>query len=177
MFGNSFGRLFRVTTSGESYAGGFRKNPDIPRQLYGGLIAIIDGVPPGIKLNADIIQEELDKRRPGQSRLDTPREETDRVYVFSGVMENDFTTGAPVGLLIPNLSIDDENIEKHRNFSKYLRPGQANHTYREKYGQYYDWAGAGRASGRETAARVAAGAVAVGLMWLINRVRGKQASH
>jgi chorismate synthase len=160
MFGNSFGRLFRVTTAGESYAGGFRKGLNIHEQLYGGLIAIVDGVPPGIKLTADVIQDELDKRRPGQSRIDTPRKEEDKVYIFSGVMENDYTTGAPVGLLIPNSSIDDENIEKHRSFRKYIRPGQANYTYYMKYGPYADWAGAGRASGRETAARVAAGAIA-----------------
>jgi chorismate synthase len=164
MFGNSFGRLFRVTTCGESYAGVFRKLPGIPEQLYGGLIAIVDGVPAGIKLTAKMIQDELDKRRPGQSRLDTPRKEEDRVYIFSGVMEGDYTTGAPVGLLIPNSNIDDANVEKHRSFSKFIRPGQANYTYFRKYGMYADWAGAGRASGRETAARVAAGAVAKAIL-------------
>lgn len=160
MFGNSFGRLFRITTSGESYAGGFRKNKNLPRELYGGLLTIVDGVPPGIKLTSDIIQEELDKRRPGQSRLDTPRKEKDRVYIISGVMEDDFTTGAPVGLLIPNVDIEDNQIENHRRYKDFLRPGQAAYTYYKKYGQYSDWVGAGRASGRETAARVAGGAIA-----------------
>jgi len=66
MVGNTFGRIFRVTTCGESYAGAFRKNLQIPKELFGGLIAIVDGVPPGIKLTADFVQEELDKRRPGK---------------------------------------------------------------------------------------------------------------
>lgn len=160
MMGNTFGRLFRVTTCGESYAGAFRKNLSIPKELFGGLIAIVDGVPPGIKITREIIQAELDKRKPGKSQLDTPRKEKDNVYIFSGVMENDLTTGAPVGLVIPNIDIEDSQIEKHRDYKDLLRPGQAGYSYLKKYGQYADWAGAGRASGRETAARVAAGAVA-----------------
>lgn len=160
MLGNTFGRFFRITTSGESYSGGFRKKLDIPKELYGGLMVIVDGVPPGIKITAGLIQEELDKRRPGQSELDTPRKEKDKVYVFSGVMENDFSTGAPVGLIIPNVDIEDEQIEKHRSYKDLIRPGQAAYTYYKKYGEYADWLGAGRASGRETGARVAAGAVA-----------------
>ena len=83
MVGNTFGRIFRVTTCGESYAGAFRKHLDIPKELFGGLIAIVDGVPPGIKLTADFIQAEMDKRRPGQSEFDTPRQERDKVYIFS----------------------------------------------------------------------------------------------
>lgn len=160
MQGNSFGRMFRVTTSGESYSGGFRKNKDIPSQLYGGLLAIVDGVPAGIKLTAEVVQSELDKRRPGQSKIDTQRKERDKVYIFSGVMEDDMTTGAPVGMVIPNSDIEDSQIEKHRSFKNLIRPGQAGYTYFKKYGQYADWLGAGRASGRETAARVAGGAVA-----------------
>ena len=160
MNGNSFGRIFRVTTSGESYSGGFRKGMSIPQHMRGGLIAIVDGVPPGLTITSEIIQIELNKRRPGQSELDTARGEKDRVYIFSGVMENDLTTGAPVGMIIPNTDIDDENIEKHRSYKNYIRPGQASYTYNCKYGKYADWLGAGRASGRETAARVAAGAVA-----------------
>ncbi|NMB96514.1 MAG: chorismate synthase [Clostridiaceae bacterium] len=160
MMGNSFGRLFRITTSGESYGGGFRKFPHIPEQLRGGLITIVDGVPPGIKLTSEVIEEELDKRRPGLSRLSTPRKERDKVYVFSGVMENDLTTGAPVGLIIPNSDIDDFHLEEHKQNKNYIRPGQAAYTYYKKYGQHADWAGAGRASGRETASRVAGGAVA-----------------
>lgn len=160
MNGNSFGRMFRITTCGESYSGGFRKNLDIPKELFGGLMTIIDGVPPGIKITRELIQLELDKRRPGQSKLDTPRKEKDRVYVFSGVMEDDISTGAPVGLIIPNIDIEDIQIEKHRNYKDLIRPGQAAYTYFKKYGQYADWLGAGRASGRETAARVAGGAIA-----------------
>ncbi len=88
MMGNTFGRMFRVTTSGESYSGGFRKNLSIPKELYGGLITIVDGVPAGIKITAEDIQAELDKRKPGQTPLDSPRLEKDKVYIFSGVMEN-----------------------------------------------------------------------------------------
>jgi len=162
--GNTFGRMFRVTTCGESYAGGFRKNLNIPKELYGGLITIVDGVPPGIKLTADMIQQELDKRKPGQSELDSPRKEIDRVYIFSGVMEDDLTTGAPVGMVIPNVDIEDIHIEQYRNYKDIVRPGHAEYTFFKKYGEYADWVGAGRASGRETAARVAAGAVAKAIL-------------
>jgi len=164
VIGNSFGRLFRITTSGESYGGGFRKLSDIPEQLRGGLITIIDGVPPGIRITPELIQEELDKRRPGLSKLSTPRKERDKVYLFSGVMEDYFTTGAPVGLIIPNSDIEDYHIEEHRRNKNYIRPGQAAYTYYKKYGQFADWAGAGRASGRETASRVAGGAVAKAIL-------------
>lgn len=160
MMGNSFGRLFKVTTSGESYSGGFRKNPEIPSELYGGLLVIVDGVPPGIKITSEFIQNELDKRKPGMSELHTPRKETDRVFIFSGVMEEDFSTGAPVGMIIPNSDINDVHIKQHKENKDLIRPGQAAYTYFKKYGQFADWAGAGRASGRETAARVAGGAVA-----------------
>ena len=73
MFGNTFGRLFRITCSGESYSGGFRKNPNIPQELYGGLITIVDGVPAGIKITSELVQAELDKRKPGQTPLDSPQ--------------------------------------------------------------------------------------------------------
>ncbi|HHW00137.1 MAG TPA: chorismate synthase [Clostridiaceae bacterium] len=164
MMGNTFGRMFRVTTCGESYAGGFRKHLNIPKELYGGLITIVDGVPPGIKLTADMIQQELDKRKPGQSELDSPRKEIDRVYIFSGVMEGDLTTGAPVGMVIPNVDIEDIHIEQYRSYKDIVRPGHAEYTFFKKYGEYADWVGAGRASGRETAARVAAGAVAKAIL-------------
>jgi len=162
--GNTFGRMFRVTTCGESYAGGFRKHLNIPKELYGGLITIVDGVPPGIKLTADMIQQELDKRKPGQSELDSPRKEIDKVYIFSGVMEDDLTTGAPVGMVIPNVDIEDIHIEQYRSYKDTVRPGHAEYTFFKKYGEYADWVGAGRASGRETAARVAAGAVAKAIL-------------
>lgn len=167
MMGNTFGRLFRVTTCGESYGGGFRKNPDIPKELYGGLVTIVDGVPPGITITSGLIQNELDKRKPGQSALSTPRKEKDKVYIFSGVMENNLTTGAPVGIIIPNTDIEDEHIEQHRANKDFIRPGQASYTYYKKYGEFADWAGAGRASGRETAARVAGGAVAKAVLDLM----------
>lgn len=164
MMGNTFGRMFRVTTSGESYSGGFRKNLDIPKELCGGLITIVDGVPPGIKITSEIIQNELDKRKPGQTKLDSPRKEIDRVYIFSGVMEDDLTTGAPVGMVIPNVDIEDIHIEQYRSYKDTVRPGHAEYTFFKKYGEYADWVGAGRASGRETAARVAAGAVAKAIL-------------
>ncbi len=160
MFGNTFGRLFRITCCGESYAGGFRKNLPIPPELYGGLIVIVDGVPAGIKITGEYIQSELDKRKPGQTPLDSPRKEKDRVFVFSGVMENDLTTGAPVGLVIPNNDIQDMHIDQYRSYKDTIRPGHAEYGYFKKDGEYADWVGAGRASGRETASRVAGGAVA-----------------
>lgn len=160
MMGNSFGRLFRVTTCGESYSGCFRKNKGYPKELYGGLITIIDGVPAGIKITAEDIQTELDKRKPGQTPLDSPRLERDRAYIFSGVMENDISTGAPVGIVIPNNDIEDIHVGQYREYQWDIRPGHAEYTFFKKYGQYNDWVGAGRASGRETVSRVAAGAVA-----------------
>ncbi|EMS71597.1 chorismate synthase [Ruminiclostridium cellobioparum] len=160
MVGNSFGRVFRVTTSGESYSGAFRKSENVPPELWGGLVVIVDGVPAGIKITSEIIQEELEKRRPGQSKLQTPRTEADKVYIFSGVMQDDTTTGAPVAMLIPSSDIGDRHIEQHRGNRDLLRPGQAAYTYFKKYGEHADYLGAGRASARETAARVAGGAVA-----------------
>jgi chorismate synthase len=160
MMGNTFGKLFKVTTCGESYSGGFRKNLDIPKELYGGLMSIVDGVPPGIKITSEYIQKELDKRKPGQSKLDSPRKEIDRVYIFSGVMEDDLSTGAPIGLVIPNVDIEDIHIDQYRGYKDVVRPGHAEYTFFKKYGDYADWVGAGRASGRETAARVAGGAIA-----------------
>lgn len=164
MFGNTFGKLFRITCCGESYAGGFRKNPAVPPELYGGLMTIVDGVPPGIKITAEIIQAELDKRKPGQTPLDSPRKEKDRVYIFSGVMEDDLTTGAPVGMIIPNNDIQDLHIGQYRSYKDEIRPGHAEYGFFKKYGQYGDWVGAGRASGRETASRVAGGAVAKAIL-------------
>lgn len=160
MVGNTFGRIFRVTTCGESYSGAFRKSSDIPPELWGGLAVIVDGVPAGLKITSDIIQEEMDKRKPGKSKLQTPRSEKDKVYIFSGVMQDDMTTGAPVGIIIPSSDIGDYHIEQHRGNKDLLRPGQAAYPYYKKYGEHADYLGAGRASARETAARVAGGAVA-----------------
>lgn len=164
MFGNSFGRLFKVTSAGESYSGAFRKSEDVSQKLQGGLVTIVDGVPAGLKLTALMLQEELDKRRPGQSELDTPRSEADKVYILTGVMEDDYTTGAPVALYIPNNELPKEHIDKHLNFKGLVRPGQASYSYFSKYGNDMDWLGAGRASGRETASRVAGGAVAKAIL-------------
>lgn len=158
--GNTFGRMFRVTTCGESYAGYFRKSPEIPKELFGGLLTIVDGVPAGIKITAQAIQAELDKRKPGQTPLDSPRREKDKAYIFSGVMENDLSTGGPIGIVIPNNDIEYEHVEQYRQYKDSIRPGHAEYTFYKKYGQYTDWVGAGRASGRETVSRVAAGAVA-----------------
>jgi len=164
MFGNTFGRLFRITCCGESYSGGFRKHLKVPKELYGGLMTIVDGVPPGIKITAEMVQAELDKRRPGQTPLDSPRKEIDKVYIISGVMEDDLTTGASVGMIIPNVDIQDEHIDQYRGYKDEIRPGHAEYTYFKKYGQFADWVGAGRASGRETASRVAGGAVAKAIL-------------
>ncbi len=164
MVGNTFGRLFRVTTCGESYSGAFRKSADIPAQLWGGLAVIVDGVPAGIKITAQIIQEELDKRKPGMSKLHTPRSEADKVYIFSGVMQDDRTTGAPVCMIIPSSDIGDYHIKQHKDNKDMIRPGQAAYTYYKKYGEHSDYLGAGRASARETAARVAGGAVAKAIL-------------
>jgi len=160
MMGNTYGRVFRVTTCGESYSGCFRKNKGLPKELYGGLIAIIDGVPAGIKITAEDIQIELDKRKPGQTPLDSPRLEKDRAFIFSGVMEDDLSTGAPIGIVIPNNDIEDIHVGQYREYQWNIRPGHAEYTFFKKYGQYNDWVGAGRASGRETVGRVAGGAVA-----------------
>lgn len=145
MLGNSFGRVFRLTTAGESYGTA--------------LMAILDGVPSGLPLTEADIQPDLDRRRPHQSPITSPREETDKVKIVSGMMDG-FTTGAPLGLLIYNVDTLPQHIEQYRKVNQLMRPGHADYTYHVKYGKYRDWIGAGRASGRETAARVAAGAVA-----------------
>ena len=162
MLGNTFGKLFRVTCAGESYAGGFRE--DVQKELRGGIMTIVDGVPAGIHITAQMIKAELDKRRPGRTPLDSPRKEADIPYIFSGVMEGDLTTGAPVGIIIPNTDVDMEHIDQYREYKDIARPGHAEITYMKKYGQFNDWAGAGRASGRETAGRVAGGAVAKAIL-------------
>jgi len=156
MLGNTFGRVFQVTTCGESYGW----HAKVEEEGYGGaLFAIVNGVPPGIKLDVKKIQDELDKRRPGRSKIDSPRKETDRVEVVSGLFEG-VTTGAPVGLLIRNVDTQDVHINQYREVKDVIRPGHAEVNFFHKYGQYGDWCGAGRASGRETVGRVAGGAVA-----------------
>ena len=156
MLGNTFGRIFQVTTSGESY--GWHETAE--QGGYGGaLLAVVNGVPPGIKLDVKMIQHELDKRRPGQSKLDSPRLETDRVEVVSGLFDG-ITTGAPVGMIVRNVDTQDIHIQQYREVKDVVRPGHAELNFFYRYGEHGDWCGAGRASGRETVMRVAAGAVA-----------------
>ena len=139
--GSSWGRAFRVTTFGESHGGG--------------LGVVIDGCPPGLALDLDRVQAELDRRRPGQSKLVTQRKETDTVEVLSGLFEGQ-TLGTSIGLVIRN---KDADPRAYAPFKDRYRPSHADFTYDAKYG-LRAWAGGGRASARETAARVAAGAVA-----------------
>ena len=156
MLGNTFGRVFQVTTCGESYGWHATKE----RAGYGGaLLCIVNGVPPGMELDVARIQEELFKRRPGQSKLDSPRKETDLVEVVSGMFEGR-TTGAPVGLVIRNVDTQQVHIDQYRDVKDVVRPGHAEVNFFYKYGEHGDWCGAGRASGRETVGRVAGGAVA-----------------
>jgi chorismate synthase len=143
---NSFGHLFRITTWGESHG------PAIG--------CVVDGCPPGIKLTEADIQGFLDKRRPGQSKYTTPRQEPDTVKILSGVFEDEdgaqVTTGTPIALEIKNV---DARSKDYGDIKDKFRPGHADYTYFLKYG-LRDWRGSGRASARETASRVAGGAVA-----------------
>ncbi|MFN4143573.1 chorismate synthase [Aestuariivirga sp.] len=144
---NTFGHLFRVTTFGESHG------PAIG--------CIVDGCPPGIPLTAEDIQSFLDKRRPGQSRFTTQRQEPDQVKILSGVFADErtggpVTTGTPIMLMIENL---DQRSKDYAEIRDKYRPGHADYTYQAKYG-VRDYRGGGRSSARETAARVAAGALA-----------------
>lgn len=141
MAGNTFGKSFRLTTWGESHGPA--------------LGAVIDGCPPGLKLAISDIQEDLDKRRPGKGGGESPRKEPDQVEIMSGVFEG-LTTGTPISLIIYNR---DAQSKAYDNLQNIVRPGHGDLTYLKKYG-IRDHRGGGRASGRETAARVAAGAVA-----------------
>ena len=141
MSSNSFGHLFRVTTWGESHG---------PR-----IGCVVDGVPPRIPLSETDIQPWLDRRRPGQSRFTTQRRESDTVTILSGVFEG-VTTGAPIALVIAN---EDARPKDYDDIKDAFRPGHADYTYLAKYG-VRDYRGGGRASARETAMRVAAGAIA-----------------
>jgi chorismate synthase len=144
---NSFGHLFRVTTFGESHGAAIG--------------CVVDGCPPRLALTAADIQRDLDRRRPGQSRFTTQRREPDEVKILSGVMIDDgsgeqVTTGSPIALVIENV---DQRSKDYSEIRDLYRPGHADYTYDAKYG-LRDYRGGGRASARETAARVAAGAVA-----------------
>ncbi len=150
MLGNTFGRLFRVTTCGESY--GIGKGS--------GLATIVDGVPPGLKITKEIIQAELDKRKPGVGKLNSPRLETDQCDIFAGIGQDGVTTGAPLGIIIYNVDTEEIHIKQYAQYKDIFRPGHATYPFFLKYGEAQDWCGAGRSSGRETVARVAGGAVA-----------------
>ncbi|HTG52155.1 MAG TPA: chorismate synthase [Candidatus Tectomicrobia bacterium] len=139
--GNSFGQLFRVTTFGESHGGGIG--------------VIIDGCPPRIEISEAEIQRELDRRRPGQSKLTTRRKEADRCEILSGVFEGK-TLGTPIAVLVRN---KDTRPEDYSEIARKFRPSHADYTYEAKYG-IRNWQGGGRASARETIGRVAAGAIA-----------------
>lgn len=141
MSGNSIGKLFTVSTAGESHGPG--------------LVAIIDGCPPNIELTAEDLQVDLDRRKPGTSRHTTQRREADLVEILSGVFEGK-TTGTPIALLIRN---EDQRSKDYGNIADQFRPGHADYTYHAKYG-IRDYRGGGRSSARETAMRVAAGAIA-----------------
>ncbi|OED47204.1 chorismate synthase [Endozoicomonas sp. (ex Bugula neritina AB1)] len=141
MAGNSIGQLFRVTTFGESHGIA--------------LGCIVDGCPPGVVLTEADLQADLDRRKPGTSKYTTQRREPDQVKILSGVFEGK-TTGAPIGLLIEN---KDQRSKDYSNIMHQFRPGHADYTYTHKYG-FRDYRGGGRSSARETAMRVAAGAVA-----------------
>ncbi len=141
MAGNSIGLVFRVTTCGESHGPA--------------LMAIVDGCPPGLSLSESDIQMELDRRRPGQSKFTTQRREPDTIKILSGLFEGK-TTGTPIGLLIEN---QDAKSKDYADIKGKFRPGHADFTYQKKYG-LRDYRGGGRSSARETAMRVAAGAIA-----------------
>src|SRR5215213_8505551 len=138
---NSFGQLFRISTWGESHGGGVG--------------VVVDGCPPRIRLSEADIQPDLDRRRPGQSKIVTPRKEADRVEILSGVFEGR-TLGTPISMWVKN---EDARPEAYSEMAAKFRPSHADYTYQAKYG-LRNWQGGGRSSARETVGRVAAGAVA-----------------
>ncbi len=141
MSGNTYGKLFKVTTYGESHGKA--------------LGCIIDGCPPQLEISTEEIQTELNRRKPGQSDVTTQRKESDRVEILSGIFEGK-TTGTPISLIIYN---EDQRSQDYSNLQDTFRPNHADITYQAKYG-HRDYRGGGRSSARETAMRVAAGAVA-----------------
>src|ERR1017187_487092 len=139
--GNIFGRLFRITTWGESQGGGVG--------------VVVDGCPPRIKLTEADIQPDLDRRRPGQSRIVSPRKESDTVQILSGTFEGQ-TLGTPISMWVKN---EDQRSEAYSEMATKFRPSHADYTYQAKFG-IRAWPGGGRTSARETIGRVAAGAIA-----------------
>ncbi|PSO55655.1 MAG: chorismate synthase [Cyanobacteria bacterium QH_6_48_35] len=149
--GSTFGHLFRITTFGESHGGGVG--------------VTIDGCPPRLEISAEEIQAELDRRRPGQSKITTPRKETDTCEIVSGVFEGK-TLGTPIAIFVPN---KDARSQDYGEMKQKYRPSHADATYDAKYG-IRNWQGGGRSSARETIGRVAAGAVAKKILWQVARV-------
>ena len=143
--GSSFGKIFRVTTFGESHGGGVG--------------VILDGCPPNLKININLIQNELDRRRPGQSKITTPRNEDDKLEILSGLKEG-ITLGTPIAMLVRN---KDQRPGDYSNLEQVFRPSHADGTYHLKYG-IQAGSGGGRASARETIGRVAAGSIAKQLL-------------
>ena len=141
MAGNTIGKLFTVTSFGESHG------PAIG--------CIVDGCPPGLEISAADLQPDLDRRKPGQSRYTTQRKEDDEVQILSGIFEGK-TTGTAIGMIINN---KDQKSKDYGNIKDLFRPSHADYTYHQKYGER-DYRGGGRSSARETAMRVAAGAIA-----------------
>ena len=145
MAGNSFGKLFKLTTFGESHG-----------KAIGG---IIDGCPAGLQLDLDAVQQDLDRRKPGQSAIVTQRKESDTVQFLSGIFEGK-TTGTPIGFIIHN---EDQKSKDYSHIENSYRPSHADYVYDQKYG-FRDYRGGGRSSARETASRVVAGAIAKQLL-------------
>ena len=145
MAGSSFGNIFQITTWGESHGAA--------------LGVVVDGCPAGLSLNTDDIQAYLDRRKPGQTKISTPRKEADEVEILSGIFEG-LTTGTPISMLVRNTS---HHSADYSEIANYYRPGHADYTFDTKYG-VRDYRGGGRSSGRETIGRVAGGAVAAKLL-------------
>lgn len=145
MAGSTYGDIFRITTWGESHGKG--------------LGVVVDGCPAGITLNEEIIQEYIDRRKPGGIKYSTQRKEADKITIMSGVFEGK-TTGTPISMMVFN---EDQRSKDYSEISSYYRPGHADYTFNAKYG-FRDYRGGGRSSGRETIGRVAGGAVALQLL-------------
>ena len=145
MAGSTFGKLFRVTTWGESHGKGIG--------------VVVDGCPAGLPLCENDIQMFLNRRKPGQSKFTTPRKESDTVEILSGVFEGK-TTGTPISMVVWN---ENQKSKDYSEIASYYRPGHADYPFDEKYG-FRDYRGGGRSSGRETIGRVAAGAIAIKLL-------------
>lgn len=145
MAGSTFGKLFKITTWGESHGKGIG--------------VVVDGCPAGLPLCEEDIQIFLNRRKPGQSKFTTPRKESDTVEILSGVFEGK-TTGTPISMVVWN---ENQKSKDYSEIASYYRPGHADYTFDEKYG-FHDYRGGGRSSGRETIGRVAAGAIAIKLL-------------